>query len=163
MSVPRTLLILVAMLATPIESAFAQTPAASDCPITPPVAGYPTSGPQGDIDWYANAVRTIWVTFAGWDFVRRGSDQPDPKTGYSPGWKVLWYKPASPLIVTGRRTDGAAPPLVYDISIDPRPRGTMQPSRLYFPTAGCWEIDAKAGEEELRLVVLVKPGPPTFR
>jgi len=163
MSVPRLLLILVAMLAAPIQSAFAQTSPAGNCAITPHVAGYPAPGPRGDNDWYANSDRTIWASFWGWDFVRRGSDQPDPKTGYSPGQKVLWYKPASPLLVTGRRTDREAPPLVYDISTDPRPEGTMQASRVYFPTAGCWEIDAKASEAELRLVVLVKPGPPTFQ
>ena len=36
-------------------------------------------------------------------------------------------------------------------------RGPIQPG-VYFPTAGCWEIEARAGREELRLVVLVKAG-----
>ncbi len=110
--------------------------------------------------WYANADRTIWATFWGWDFVRRGSDEPDSKTGYEPGQKVLWYKPTDyALTVTGRRIDGAAPPLVYDIAREPRPRGPIQPSRVYFPAPGCWEINAKAGSSELRFVVLVKsPG-----
>ena len=134
------------------------------CPVSPHVIGHPDGGPTGNNDWYANAERTIWATFWGWDFVRRGPDEPDPKTGYAPGQKVLWYKPpGSPLTVTGRRIDGNAPPLGYDISHDPQPRAPIQPSGVYFPTAGCWEIDAKAGEAELRFVVLVKPGPPTFK
>jgi hypothetical protein len=137
---------------------------AKNCLITPHVTGHPEGGPIGDNDWYANQDRTIWATFWGWDFVRRGPDEPDAKTGYVPGQKVLWYKPSDSLLnVTGRRIDGDAPSLVYDISLDPRPRGLIQPSRIYFPTAGCWEIDAKAGKAELRLVVLVRPGPPTFR
>lgn len=136
----------------------------NSCPVSSHVTGHPAGGPTGNNDWYANADRTIWATFWGWDFVRRGPDQPDPKTGYVPGQKVLWYKPSDSLLsVTGRRIDGNAPPLKYDISRDPRPRGPIQPSGIYFPTAGCWEIDAKAGRAKLRLVVLVKPGPPTFR
>jgi len=133
---------------------------ANGCPVSPRVADYPSDGPHVNNAWYANADRTIWATFWGWDFVRRGSDEPDSKTGYEPGQKVLWYKPTDyALTVTGRRTDGAAPPLVYDIARDPRPRGPIQPSRVYFPAPGCWEINAKAGSSELRFVVLVKsPG-----
>jgi hypothetical protein len=156
MITPCKLLIRVAALAALVQSALAQTPARNDCPSTPHVVGYPASGPRGNNDWYANANRTIWATFWGWDFVR-GPDEADPKTGYEPGQKVLWYKPSEyPLTVTGRRVDGAAPPLVYDIARDPRPRGPIQPSRVYFPTAGCWEVTAKAGSSELRFVVLVK-------
>jgi len=150
------LLILIgALLAAPIQSAPALTAHSSGCPVSLPVPDYPVGGPNASNAWYANADRTIWAFFWGWDFVLRGPDQPDPKTGYEPGQKVLWYKPASPLIVTGRRTDGAAPPLVYT-SRDPRPQGTMQASRIYFPTTGCWDVDAKAGSSELRFVVLVK-------
>jgi hypothetical protein len=130
---------------------------ANGCPVSSTVFEYPSHGPSVNHAFYANSDRTIWATFWGWDFVRRGSDEPDPKTGYEPGRKVLWYKPEDQLLtVTGRRIDGAAPPLVYDIARDPRTRGIIQPSRVYFPAAGCWEIDAKAGASELRFVVLVK-------
>jgi hypothetical protein len=133
-------------------------PAAKSCPVSPHVVGYPANGPRGNNDWYANADRTIWATFWGWDFERSGPDEPDPRTGYVPGQKVLWYKPSDyPLTVTGQRIDGSAPPLVYDVSLDPRPRGPIQPSRIYFPTEGCWQIEAKAGPSELHFVVLVKP------
>ncbi len=158
MKPPWMLLILIAaFVAAPIQSVPKQTPHANGaCPTSRYVIGYPAGGPRGDSDWYANDDRTIWATFWGWDFVR-GPDQPDPKTGYRPGHQVLWYKPSEyPITVTGRRIDGAAAPLVYDISFDPRPRGPIQPSHVYFPTAGCWEVDAKAGGSELRFVVLVK-------
>lgn len=123
---------------------------ANACPLSPHVVGYPAGGPRGDNDWYANADRTIWATFWGWDFVLRGGEQ-----------KVLWYKPSEyPIVVTGRRMDGAAPPLVYDISRDPRRRGPIQPSGLAFPTAGCWEVNAQAGNSELHIVVLVKATTP---
>ncbi len=150
------LVLIAALLAEPIQSRPARTAQANGCPTSRHVNGSPAGGPRGKTDWYANADRTIWATFWGWDFVR-GPDQSDPKTGYVPGQKALWYKPsAHPIVVTGRRIDGAAPPLVYDISFNPRPRGPIQPSRVYFPTAGCWEVDAKAGDSELRFVVLVK-------
>jgi hypothetical protein len=140
------------------------TRGANSCPVSPHVTGHPPRGPAGNNDWYANANRTIWATFWGWDFVLRGADQVDPKRGHVPGQKVLWYKPSdSSLSVTGRRIDGNAPPLGYDISIDPRPSGPIQPSGIYFPVPGCWEIEAKAGTAELRFVVLVKAATPTSR
>ena len=146
------------------DSIAGSTRGANSCPVSPHVTGHPPGGPTGNNDWYANADRTIWATFWGWDFVLRGADQLGSKRGQVPGQKVLWYKPSdSSLSVTGRRIDGKAPPLGYDISIDPRPSGPIQPSGIYFPTPGCWEIEAKASSAELRLVVLVKPGPPASR
>jgi hypothetical protein len=133
-----------------------QTTPSAGCQVSSTVFEYPVGGPNVHNGFYANSERTIWATFWGWDFVR-GPDSPDPKTGYAPGQKVLWYKPTDQLLtVTGRRIDGAAAPLVYDISRDPRPRAPIQPSRVYFPASGCWEINAKAGTSELRIVVLVK-------
>jgi len=157
MSHPRLLLILVAVLAPLQQSIPAQTPAVSACPKSPHAIGYPAEGPRGNNDWYANADRTIWATFWGWDFVGHGPNEPYPRAGYVATPKVLWYKPTEyPLTVTGRRLDGAAPPLLYDIASDPRPQGPIQPSRLGFPTADCWELDAKAGTSELRFIVQVK-------
>jgi hypothetical protein len=132
----------------------------SNCPVTPLVPDYPTGGPRVEHAWYANKDRTIWATFWGWDFVGHGPKEAYPREGYIATRKVLWYKPSdSPLTVTGRRLDGAAPPVLYDISRDSRPTGPMQPSRVDFPTAGCWELDAKAGSSKLRIVVQVKEEP----
>jgi hypothetical protein len=156
----RPLLFLLCLLSllsaiTGTDPASASTHDANSCAVSPHVKGHPPGGPIGNDDWYANADRTIWATFWGWDFVRRGPDERDPTRDQ----KVLWYKPSDSLLrVTGRRIDGKSPPPGYDISHDPRPRGPIQPSGIYFPTAGCWEIDAKAGGAELHLVVLVKPG-----
>ena len=157
MSLARLLLILlVAALGLLQPSASAQTPA-SACPTSPHVVGYPAGGPRGNNDWYANADRTIWATFWGWDFVGHGPNEAYPRAGYVATRKVLWYKPTEyPLTVTGHRLDGAAPPLLYDMAADPRTQGPIQPSRVDFPTAGCWELDAKAGTSELRIVVQVK-------
>ena len=159
---------ILALMVTLLGSASSgHTGTSSRCPVSPHVMGYPAGGPVGNNDWYANKDRTIWATFWGWDFVRRGPDKPDPDpcpspevVCYMPGQKVLWYKPSDHLLsVTGRRIDGPAPPLVSDISRDPRPRGPIQPSRVYFPAAGCWEVHANAGSSELRFVVLVADAP----
>ncbi len=139
----------------------APIPSAHNCPVTPHVVGYPATGPRGNGDWYANADRTIWATFWGWDFVYR---PPLPLAqrppGYRPGHKVLWVKPKGQLIiVTGRRIDGHAPALVYE-SADPGRLDEIQPSGVYFPSPGCWQVNARAGVSELRLILLVKPQPP---
>jgi hypothetical protein len=157
MRLPRLpLLIPIAALALWQKFAIPQTPP-SACPISPPVIGYPAGGPRGNNDWYANADQTIWATFWGWDFVGHGPNEPYPRAAYLATPKVLWYKPSEyPLTVSGHRLDGAAPPLFYDITGDPRPAGPIQPSRVDFPTAGCWELDAKAGTSELRLIIQVK-------
>lgn len=131
----------------------------SHCAVTPFVKDNPPRPAPAPGEWFSNEDRTIWVSFGGWDFVRRGPFKPDPQTGYRPGRKVMWFKPPYPLVVTGRRTDGAAPPLVYDISRDPRPRGTLQISGIYFPAAGCWDVNATAGPSKLHFVVLVKNPP----
>jgi hypothetical protein len=152
-------LLFVLFLTAPLLSQTSD--AANGCPLSKHVIGYPTGGPRGDNDWYANSERTIWATFWGWDFVGRGPKENYPRAGYIATPKVLWYKPKEyPLSVTGRRIDGTAPPLLFDIANDPDPNRPIQPSRVDFPTAGCWELDAKAGVSELRLVVFVKAPEP---
>lgn len=157
MSLPRApYIILVAALALWQGPASAPKPKTA-CATSPHVTGYPAGGPRGDNDWYANTDRTIWATFWGWDFVGHGPNEAYPRTGYVATRKVLWYKPTEyALTVTGRRLDGPAPPVLYDIANDPRPLGIIQASRIDFPTAGCWELDAKAGPSELRFIVQVK-------
>jgi len=84
------LLILIGVLvAAPMQSAPPQTARANGCPVSLPVPDSPAGGPNVSNAWYANADRTIWAFFWGCDFVPRGPDQPDPKTGYVPGQKVL--------------------------------------------------------------------------
>jgi hypothetical protein len=75
--------------------------------------------------------------------------------------KVIWRKPiGAELALSGQRLDGAAPPLTVFL-----PGGfageSYQPSGLTFPTAGCWEVEARADTSVLRIVVHV--GPSTIR
>jgi hypothetical protein len=71
------------------------------------------------------------------------------------GNKVLWIRPqGTQLNVTGRRLDADAPPLKVTIPCC-YPTG-FQATGLFFTTAGCWEVTAKAGSSELKYVTKVK-------
>lgn len=78
------------------------------------------------------------------------------------GQKVLWWRAGSTLEVSGRRLDaqGDVPPMYADLPCCYDP-DYYQASGLYFPTGGCWEITARAGERTLQFVVRVAPYPST--
>lgn len=76
------------------------------------------------------------------------------------GNKVLWIRPqGSRLTATGRRLDAAAPWMKARI-LDGYREG-FQASGLYFPSAGCWEISAKAAKSELVFITRVSPERPS--
>lgn len=71
------------------------------------------------------------------------------------GNKFAWLRPAgAQLRVMGRRLDREAPPM--GASIPCCYPGVFQVSGLYFPTGGCWEIEAKVEGSILRFVVQVQ-------
>ena len=125
-----------------------QTPGFSNgvCTESPPVRERPPDDPNsssfaspGGI-WYANDSRTLWAWWMG-----HMSDG---------GYKVLWVRPGQALNVTGKRLDGTSAALKADI-----PSGyfnSFQASGLYFPSAGCWQVDARAGGQTLRFVVHIQ-------
>ena len=131
------------------------TEATNSCPVTEPINAVPPPDPNAESfgrfepwPWYINADRTIW---AGWDAVRMVAG---PK-----GNKVLWIRPwGTQLTVSGRRLDAQAPPPTANIPCC-YPTG-FQASGLTFPTEGCWEMSAKAGNSQLTFVTRVGPEPP---
>ena len=117
----------------------------ADCPvttpitITPPDSKYRDPLPRGA--YYASADEMILVPSEEWG---QGSR------------KILWIKPlGSRLTVQGRRLDGEAAPLWADISSGYS--GDFQSSIIIIPTAGCWEIEARANASMLRLVLYITP------
>jgi hypothetical protein len=129
-------------------------PAANDCVVTQPIrAQAPENteggppGPESWYMWYTNADRSIWM-LAQQDWV--------PKERF----KVGWFRPArTKLQVSGRRLDAPAPPLFVETSPSGEEyRHKFQPSIMIFPTAGCWEIVAKAAQSEARFVIKVPGG-----
>ena len=119
-------------------------------PLTPPIRAQAPENTEGGPPpptserWYTNADRSIWM-YGETDFV---AGKPA---------KVAWFRPAATdLKVSGRRTDGPAPPLHIKIGTGAQYRHRFTPSLMTFPTPGRWEIRAKTGKSELRLVIRVR-------
>ena len=110
--------------------------------LSPPAYGY----------YFVNADRSIWAS-AGW----AGSDASYLRAGEQ-GVKTGWFRPAGEeLIVTGQRLDGTAASLDAHLPCCYPTR--FQASSLVFPTAGCWEITARAEKKELTFTIWVEPEP----
>ncbi|NOH01544.1 MAG: hypothetical protein HND47_06025 [Chloroflexi bacterium] len=68
------------------------------------------------------------------------------------GIKVGWFRPeGAELVITGKRLDADAPALEAHIPCCYPTR--FQATGLYFPSEGCWEVNAKAADKELTFVV----------
>jgi len=129
---------------TPQPTPISQPTAGDQCPTTLAIEDQPPDDPHADPfgfgPWFINADRTMWAYLdGGWTAGKNGN-------------KVIWIRPAgTQLLVSGRRLDSEAPPLRADI---PCCYTTgFQVTGLYFPTGGCWEVTAEAGESHLQLVV----------
>ena len=128
----------------------AQVDVTTTCNVTQPIQDQPPDDPNADPfgygDWYINADRSMWAMLQPGRPWRVG------------GEKVLWIRPAgTELTVEGKRLDAEAPPLRAEIPCC-YPTG-FQVSGLHFPTEGCWEVIATAGNHELRFVTQVQPAP----
>jgi hypothetical protein len=87
----------------------------------------------------------------------RGWIQPDGRIAMKwPWWRAL--DAAGPLTITGRRLDGAAPPLEAWIPSGYGDAG-FQATGLIFSTPGCWEVTARSGGYELTFVTEVVLAP----
>ncbi|MGQ0600166.1 MAG: YncE family protein [Anaerolineales bacterium] len=131
---------------TPLADAASRVePVAFECPVSESVAtpapDDPNADPFGNGPWFINADRSIWM----------------PLHSMSVGGnKLVWIRPAgASSAIIGRRLDGEAPPLEY---FSPGGYFTgFEVGGLTFPTEGCWEVTATAGESALTFVVEVRP------
>jgi hypothetical protein len=113
--------------------------------VTESIHASPTDDPPAESGlltwWYVNTDRTIWATAGK---MMAGSN----------GNKVGWIRPrGTQLVVMGRRLDAQA--AAAEIDIPCCYGGRFQASGIMFPSEGCWEISARAGESELRFVTRV--------
>ena len=109
--------------------------------LNPPAYGY----------YYVNEDSSIWAS-AWWT----SWEEEYPLRAGEEGNKVGWFRPAgTELVITGQRIDAQAAPLDAHIPCCYPTR--FQATGLYFPTEGCWEVNARAGESELSFVVMVEP------
>jgi hypothetical protein len=92
--------------------------------------------------FYVNPNRTIWALAVG-NLVAHKA------------YKIPWLRPdGQTLTVMGKRLDGVGQKL--RVRIPCCYSSAFQAVRIEFPSAGCWEITAKAGREELVFVVVVR-------
>ncbi len=125
----------------------ARTDQSENCPVsaptiaTPPDSQYRDALPHGE--YFVSADKKLWVDATEW---RQGRT------------KYPWVKPyGSELVVQGRRLDADAPRLWVEIA--PNYSRDFQPSFITIPTAGCWEIEARAGTSALRFVLYIASQP----
>jgi len=91
------------------------------------------------------------------------SGQTGSQAGYTQ--KLAWWRegydwqaePEPDLTVTGRRLDGEAPPLMASKATNAYAAdiGSAMLVGVDVPTAGCWEITGRYGEQELSFVIQV--------
>lgn len=137
-----------------------------DCPVTlpqdppfAPPAPYSERGWYGDF-WYGS--NSLWVALP-----KNGvwSGLPHNSEGYTqkiPWWRdgYVWTaEPEPPLVVTGERLDGKAPPLNASRANGSyaADMGSAMMMGVDFPTLGCWQITGKYKEAKLSFVVWVAP------
>jgi hypothetical protein len=127
----------------------------ASCPVTAPEWLSPpedsaVDNPPTYSYYYTNTDGSILAS-AWWEESDEYRLRADPQ-----GVKTGWFRPAGETLeITGHRLDGEAPPLESNIPCCYPTR--FQASGLYFPTEGCWEIRARAGDSELTFIVWVDP------
>lgn len=100
--------------------------------------------------YFVNEDQSIWAS--AW----QAKDEEHPFLAGDEGNKMGWFRPAgADLVITGKRLDAKAPPLEADVPVSYPTR--FQATGVYFPTAGCWQIDATAENKELSFSVWVEP------
>jgi hypothetical protein len=106
----------------------------------------PAADPFGPGPWYVNADRTLWAGHG------------EPLLAGKRGNKVLWIRPRGVrLEIHGRRLDHSSRPL--RVEVPGNYPYTFQPTGLYFPASGCWEITARASRTSLTFITKSDPAP----
>jgi hypothetical protein len=107
--------------------------------LDPPAYGY----------YYVNADRSIWAS-TYWpidDYALKAGEE---------GNKMGWFRPSgATLEISGWRLDAQSTEIHADFPCCYPTR--FQASGVYFPSAGCWEVTARAAGSQLTFVVMVKP------
>lgn len=120
--------------------------------LTPTVKAIPPENTEGGSPapraerWYVNPKQTIWM-YGELPWV---ADRP---------LKIAWFRPAgAELRVTGQRLDASAAPLGVEIGSGREYKHRFLPSQLRFPAPGIWEIKARSGDHQFRVLVEVAAG-----
>ena len=127
----------------------------SSCPVTEPewllAPDDPAiNNPPAYGHYFVNDDHSIWAS-AWW------TDSEYSKfSEIENGVKVGWFRPAgAEITVTGQKLDGDAPAIESDFPCCYPTR--FQASGLYFPSGGCWEVNARAEDKSLTFVIWIEP------
>jgi hypothetical protein len=131
---------------------------ATDPPFVPP-APYSGMGYEGYF-WYGS--NDLWVALT-----QDGVWHSLPQDEHGYGQKLPWWRegyvwneePEPPLVVTGERLDGKAPPLEASSANGSyaEDMGSAMMMGMNIPTTGCWRITGQYQDAELSFVVWVAP------
>ncbi|MDL1942297.1 hypothetical protein FBQ99_08125 [Chloroflexi bacterium CFX2] len=126
-----------------------------NCPVTEPVWVKPPEDAAvlntPEFEYYFVNEDSSIMASAWW-----AGSQKDFPLVLEEGIKVGWFRPeGAELIITGRRLDGDAPALESHVPCCYPTR--FQATGLYFPSEGCWEVNAKAADKEINFIVWVEP------
>jgi hypothetical protein len=152
---PLAVFVLLSILMACTSTSSPENLAKEACPLTEAVWLKPAADSAVQPDpgygyYYVNEDRSI-IASAWWT----DSDEYSLHAGDN-GNKIGWFRPAgTELLITGQRLDGDAPPLVGEASCCYPTR--FQASGVYFPTTGCWEVNATAADKKITFVVWVEP------
>lgn len=123
------------------------TQANTSCPATPFTTTRPPDANTAGFTqtWYGNDA--LWAGLA----------PPYQGKWFVGDLKVLWWhNDSGKLTITGRRLDGAAPPMDAFIP-DGYGQIGYQATGIEIPTPGCWEITGTVANRDLRFVVYANP------
>jgi hypothetical protein len=138
-----------------LSTAACAPPTAPPCPVTAPNGSTPPGEQPSDL-YYGNG--KIWTALWPDGVVRFERGGPgEIRSDGSLEMKFPWWRgpeAVGALKIVGQRLDGQAPPLGADIPEGYGDTG-FQATGLVFPSEGCWQVTARAGEAELTVVTQV--------
>lgn len=122
------------------------------CPVTLPNG----SIPEDARDWspensYGNG--KLWTQFWPYNVVIATPDFVEDDGSVRMKWP-WWRGVSGELRIEGRRLDGDAQPIRAEIPPHYGASG-FQPTGIFFPTEGCWQVTGSVGDASLTFVTLV--------
>lgn len=121
------------------------------CPLTLPTGGTPP-GEQWAGTNYGKG--ELWTTFWPRNVVIADAGYVQPDGSIAMKWP--WFRGVKgQLVISGRRLDGNAPPILQRVSSDGYGSTGFLPTSIVFPTEGCWEVTGAVGKARLTFVTMV--------
>ena len=140
---------------SPEAASPAREAAGTTCPVTLPNGSIPSSardwGGRNPEDSHGNG--KLWTLFWPHNVVIATPDFVQDDGAVRMKWP--WWRGArGELTLSGRRLDSEAPRVRAEIP-DAYGRSGFQPSAIFFPTEGCWEITGRVGDASLTFVTII--------